>query len=323
MADSPASPTVTPSSLNAPKNGASSPVQQPAEPKQPATAAPDPLADREAKLKAREEALAKREKTFGNELQKYKSDNKGLGAKLSEYEQLKKWKSEADTRAELRKLNPVAALEEDFGKDWREKLTALSVNGVPPTDLIAEALKRFEQRIDEKLANRDRQTQEQATAAERAEIEATRARVAGESSAFYESNANNYPVFERLGDAQRIGEILGQRIEQNFMRTGKVMTPKEAADALESDMLGIAETATKSEKYRDRLQPGTKPANHSEATGKLGGGGSTNDSPGSTRRTLSNDLTASSSGRAPPRSDEERMARSIAAFNAVASRAKS
>lgn len=321
---------VTPSSLNTPKNGAhQSQPQQPAEPKQPASAAP---VDKEAALAAREAAIEKREKAFGAELNKFKDTNKGLGAKLSEYEQLKKeipelrkYKVEAEQRAQLRKLNPIAALEEDFGKDWREKVTALGVNGVPPTDMIAAVVQQLKADFKAELDERDAKTREQSTRAEAEELEAVRADVANGATAWYEQNAKDYSAFERLGDSKRIGAILGQRIEEEFKRTGKYIDAKTAANLLESDMVGLFETMAKHEKYRSKLQPGEKPANVSDASGSVSGDGRTGSTqqPGVTRRTLDNSMTASTSGRAPPRSDAEREERAMAAFNAARARGKS
>jgi hypothetical protein len=320
---------VSPSVLNPPKNGAHpSQPQQPSEPK-PNTAAP--AESPEAKLAAREAAIEKREKAFGAELNKFKDTNKGLGAKLSEYEQLKKevpelrkYREESEQRKQLRKLNPIAALEEDFGKDWADKVTSLRVNGVPPVDLVASVVQQLKSEFKAELDARDAKTAEATTAAEHAQIDETRAMVAGNASRWYEQNAKDYPVFERLGDAARIGQILGQRIEAEFQRTGKLLTDKEAADLLEGDMLGIVEAAVKADKYKSKLQGGEKPANVSDASGSVSGDGRTGSTtqPGVTRRTLDNSMTASTSGRAPPRSDAEREQRAMEAFNAARNRGK-
>jgi hypothetical protein len=306
---------VTPSVLNpTPKNGATSQTQQTTEPK-PASAAPS-VEEREAQLKAREEALNKREKVWKDEAKKASDEKKGLGAKLKEYEELKKYKSEREARDEMRRLNPEYGLKEDFGDNYREKLTKLFVDGVPPADLIAAEFKRMRAEFKAELEAERAKTREQSTAAEAAEIEQTRAMVANDTHAFYESSAKDYPVFERIGDAQRVSQILAQRIEQEFMRTGKLLSPKEAADALEADMFGLVETAVSHEKYKSKLQDKLKPATVSLSSGAQGVPQS------SQRRTLSNDLTASTSGRAPPRSEDERRERAIAVFNEVRAKGK-
>lgn len=302
--------TITPSVLNTTKNGATSPQQGTTQPA-PASAAADPLADREAKLAAREAALEKRDKVWRDEAAKNSAEKKGLGAKLSEHAELKKWKAEREAKDQMRRLNPVAAMEEDYGKDWREKLTAMSVNGVPPQDLIAAEIQKMRSEWKADLEAERAKTREQTTSAEAESIEETRAMVAHNASEFYGANAAEYPVFEKLGDPKRIGAILGQRIEQEFLRTGKMLTPKEAADGLDAEMFGIVETAVEHEKYKQRLQAKTKAATVTPSSGPSGAPQST------ARRTLSNDLTASTPGRAPPRSDEERTQRAIAAFNAA------
>lgn len=313
---------ISPSVLNpTPKNGAStSQPQQPVEPKPNVAAAPDPVAEREAKLAEREKAIEKREKTFNAELGKFKDTSKGLGAKLSEYEQLKKWRTEREQQDKLEELNPIAGLERRLGKDWREKVAKLGVDGVPAADFFAEAMMRLEQRIDAKLNERDQKTAATTTAAEQSAIEETRAMVADGSRAYYEQNAKDYPLFETLGPPERIGSILGERIEAHFMKTGKMLSAKEAADQLDDQLFGIAKRASEAEKYKAKLQPETKSANVSTASGKSSGDGSTGSTqqqPGGTRRTLDNSMTASASGRVPPRSDEERLRRATEAFNAA------
>ena len=315
--------TVTPSILNTPKpNGAATQTQQPVTPK-PNTAAPAETP--EAKLAAREAAIEKREKAFGAELNKFKDTNKGLGAKLSEYEQLKKkvpelekYKTDREHRDQLRKLNPIAALEEDFGKDWANTVTGLRVNGVPPTDLIASVVQQLEAKFDAKLADRDAKSRDENTRAAAGELEEVRAEVAAGASGWYEQAAKDYPMFERLGDSKRIGEILGDRIENEFKRTGKYITAQAAADLLEADMLAVVETAVKADKYKAKLQGGEKSANVTDASGSSAGDGRTSSTQsGGTRRTLDNSMTASTSGRAPPKSDAEREQRAMEAFNAV------
>lgn len=321
---------VTPSVLNAPPKNGSHPTQpqQPVDTKQNAPAAPD----KESTLTAREQAIEKREKTFAAELQNYKNGTgKELGRKLSEYEQLKKrvpelekYKSDREQRDQLRKLNPVAALEEDFGKDWADKVTGLRVNGVPPTDMIAAVVQQLKAEFKADLDARDAKTAAATTAAEQSQVEETRAMVSANSAKWYEANAKNYPVFERLGDAARIGQILGDRIEQWFRAKNELITEKQAADMLESELLGLVEHAVKQDKYKPKLQGETKPANVSPASGESSGVGSTGSTqhPGSTRRTLDNSMTASTSDRAPPRSEEEKLQRARERFIEERARSK-
>lgn len=322
---------VTPSVLNTPKptNGATSQTQQPDAPK-PNSAAPAETP--EQRQAAREQAIEKREKAFAAELNKFKDTNKGLGAKLSEYEQLKKevpelrkYRDESEQRKQLRKLNPIAALEEDFGKDWADRVTSLRVNGVPPTDLVASVVQELRAEFKRELEARDVKTAEATTAAEQSQIEETRAMVSGNAAKWYEANAKEYPVFERLGDPARIGQILGDRIEQHFRAKNELLTEKQAADMLEADMLGIVEAAVKADKYKSKLQPDAKSANVSAASGSVSGDGRTGSTQqsGVTRRTLDNSMTASTSGRAPPRSDEERFKRATEAFNQARSKGNS
>jgi hypothetical protein len=296
--------TVTPSTLSAPKNGATSQTRQTTEPK-PASAAADPLAEREAQLKAREEALNKRDRVYRDEQRKAADEKKGLGAKLSRLNELEK-------REQFAKLNPPEYLKGIYGEKWHEVINQTAINGVPPADIIAAEMQKMRDEFKAELEARDLRTREQVTASEAREVEEARSMAAHKSAKWYEANAKEYPVFVRLGDAARVGQILGQRIEQHFMRTNELLTEQQAAEALEADMLGIVETAVEHEKYKSKLQDKLKPANVSASSGAQGV-----PQQSSTRRTLDNSMTASTSGRAPPRSDAEREARAIAAFNAA------
>lgn len=307
--------------MTTPTNGATTPAPsngvKPQTPTQPAN--PPPEADaRAAQLDAREKAIAAREAKYSNELKKNADEKRGLGAKLSEYEQLKKWKAEELAKRERARVNPGPYAAEIWGEKWHDLLNQTVINGVPPAALIEDAFSRLERKFEDRLAERDRQTREQTTAAEAESIEETRAMVANGATQFYEASAKDYPVFEQLGNAARIGQILGQRIETEFMRSGKMLSAKEAADALESEMLAIAESAVKHEKYKSKLHAETKPANVSASKSQ---DGVQQESLGVQRRTLGNHLTASTTERTPPRSDDERLKRATEVFNTT--RAKS
>ena len=317
----PAAPVVTPSVLNAPKNGATQQTQPSSDMPKPNGTAPTE-SPAEAALRTREEVLAKRERTLKSEIEGFTKSKGGLGQKLSEYEQLKKWKTEReadDARRSKLKLNVPEYLRAEYGDKAQEIVTSAYVNGVAPTELIEARLQQLNDSWEAKFRQRDEEAKQQVTASERRGLDEARAAVSADAREFYEANANEYPVFAKLGDAQSVSAMLAQRIESEFARTGKLLSVKDAAEALESEVLALTESALEHEKYKSKLQDKLKPATiqkSSEAQGVPG-------APGSTRRTLGNHLTASTSERPPPRTDDERLERSIEAFNAAHAKGKS
>lgn len=310
MADgtSPQVTIINPSVGAVPQNGVKpSTPQLPAEPK-PVAPVPDAAAEREAQLKAREDVITKRERDFASEAKKAAQGKNGLGAKLSKL-------SEYEKREQLAKLNPPEYLKGIYGDGWYDTVMSTHANGVPTANLLAAELQKVREEFRQTLEQREEASRAAAKSAEQSEYEAARADTVANCRGFYESKTAEYPIFKKLGDAQRIGEMLTARIEAHARATGKLLSTQEAADGLESDMWGLVEEAASHDKYRGRLQEKLKPATVSPSSGASGAPQS------STRRTLSNHLTATTTGRTPPRSDAERQERAIQAFNAA--RAKS
>jgi hypothetical protein len=307
--------TVTPSVLNPPKNGVApktpeTPVTPPKE------SAPDPVAQREAQLNAREEAIKAREAKYQNELKKNASEKSGLGAKLSEHSKMAgALKALGITVEDLEsaRVNSPGFLGKLYGEKYQEVVNSAAINGVPPADLIASELRRMSADFERRLEERDAKAAEATKTASQQQFEQMRNETVNACADFYNKGAAEYPVFKKLGDAQRVGEMLTARIEM-FAKQGKEISIKEAADGLEGDVLGLLDEAIQHEKYKGRLQSKANPATVSESSGSQG-------VQSSTRRTLSNNLTATTTGKAPPRSDEERFQRSMEAFNSA--RAKS
>lgn len=304
----------------------------------PVPAAADVAAKRDADLKAREDSIAAREKKFQNELRKNAEEKSGIGAKLKERDELqrqrdevqkerdelKAWRAEREKQERLEELNPVSAMEKRFGKDWHKRANELAVSGVAPADMQAETLMRMEERLRKELDERDEKARGaaeksrlEARQQQERQIEAMRRELAAEASEFASKSAADYPIFETLGSPAQVGALLSQRIEL-ASQNGAEMSYKEAADGLEADLLKITEKAVSAEKYRENLQAKFKPATVAESSGVQG-------APSSTRRTLSNHLTASTSDRPPPKTEAERRQRANEAFDSViaAKRSKS
>ncbi len=277
------------------------------------------VADAEAMRAANE----KRARVYAAEQRKFADEKKGIGAKLSEYDQLKRVQAQA-------KLNPAAYLESLYGKDWYDRIVETKLNGGAPTaDTVALEVEKVREEFSKKFEeHKSEQTKAQAEAQQQ-RIQSELRAFSNQAVEFAKSNLKEYPIFERLGGEEQVGATLVQRIRTEHDRTiqrepetgavlkaGKVLSLKEAADAVEADLIAIAETAFGHDKYRPKLTEKLKPA-----TVAVSGGPQLRRTEVVERRTLSNDLTATTPGRQPATTDEERRQRAIAAFNAVRAKA--
>jgi len=253
----------------------------------------------------------------------WETDKAELSTRASVAEQLEK-------REVLAKRNPVEFLSSIYGKDWYDVVVEAKVNGVPPAALIAGELDKLKADFDSKLSERDAAAKAQAEAAAKSSVEAERRALSMDARDWYGANADAYPLFRRLGDANSIGATLAQRIEAEFHRStkrdasgavvqnGRVLTAQQAADLLEADMISLAEEAASHAKYADKLRaklqpqkpPGTVSAVKPAAA-------QTAPAAAQQRRTLSNEMTGSTPSDKPAMTAQERRAKAVAAWNSV------
>ncbi len=317
-------PPPTPGSTPKPTNGASSPAQPPAPPAE----APEVL---EAK-RVMSEAEALRA-SVEKAKRVHAAETKKIGAKLSEYEQLKKWKTEQERLESQAKLNKSAYLRAKFGDDWYEQILQEKANGGAPTaDTVAYEVERVREEFSKKFEEHTKSQQEAQQRAQEEQVQASLRAFGDEAVSFAKANLKDYPIFERLGGEEQVGAAIVARIRAEHDRSlkrdeegrviskGKVLTMKEAADAIEADLIAIAESAVGHDKYKPRLTEKFKPVSTvPRGTEAPVGGprlGRTEE-----RRTLSNDLTGATPGRQPPRTDAERRERALAVYNATRAKA--
>lgn len=276
-------------------------------------------ADAETKLAAAEKARRVHEA----EARKFANEKKGIGAKLSEYEQLKKLQSQA-------KMNKAAFLKATFGDDWYDQIVAERVSGGAPTaDTVALEVEKVREEFAKKLEEQRADYEKQQRETQRRQIETELRTFNLQAVEFAKASAKDYPIFETLGNDEQVASAIVQRIRAEHDKTikrdeetgavlvaGKVLSMKEAAELIESDLIAIAEKAAGAEKYRARLTEKFKPATVSPV-----GGPQLRRTETVERRTLSNDLTATTAGRQPATTDEERRQRAIAAYSAVRAKA--
>lgn len=321
MAVTAPAPAPAPTSPSAPV----APVSEaPAEVK-PTSAAP-PTEDWAQKYRRLEADVQKKTKEQIIERRKWEADRKTTGERLSKLGELEKREQQA-------RLNPTAYLKSLFGEDWHQVVTDAKINGVPPAQLVEAELSKLRDEFEAKLRARDEEGSKSLRAQQEQALEQARANIRLEAEDFYEAQGKEYPILERLGDKAAVARAIAQRIESEFhasarrdasgsvIRQGKVMTSKEAAEAIEGEMLAVAEAALKAEKYKSRFAP--KPPDLSSAKQAATVGASQQQSRQQQvngqqpRKTLSNDITGSTKDETSHRlTPQERRQAALDAYNA-------
>jgi len=265
------------------------------------------------------------------ERRKWDADRKTTGERLSKLAELEKRESQA-------RLNPPAFLKSIYGDNWHEVVNESKINGVPPADLIQSEIARMRDEFEAKLKARDEESSRSLQAQQQQALDQARANIRMEAEEFYSASGAEYPILERLGDKAAVARTIAQRIEHEFhatakrdengavVRQGRVLTAKEVAELIESEMLGVAEYATKVEKYKSRFAPKPPDLTSEKKSESLKlKQQPTSQQPQSSgqqpRKSLSNDITGSTRDDAPARlTPEERRQRALAAFAAVKER---
>lgn len=301
----------------APANGA-----QPGTPQTPAAPveAPEVSAAKAelARVEAARREVEKKEREHVLKTRKLSEEKKTWGEKLSKL-------AEYEKREKFAKTNPAGYLQSIYGDKWHDVVTEARINGVAPADLVAEAIENVRSEVEQKFAEKEKAAAAEREAQHQAAIQQTRRTLAANAHAFVTANAKDYPIFE--GEPpEKIAALLAQRIETEYnsqwsknQATGATTIPlsiKQAADLVEQEMLAIAEKAAAHEKYRPKLTERMKPPVPAAPVGAK-----SQQVPTQQRRTLSNDVTGSTPGRAAPVSEEDRRQRAIAAFNAARNKA--
>lgn len=296
------------------------PAVEPVKPTEPATE------DWQARYRKLEADTARRNREHIIERRKWDASRQETGQRLSRLSELEK-------REQSARLNPPAFLESIYGKNWHEVVQEAKLNGVPPAQLIQDEVARLREEFEAKLKAKDEEISKSQQSAQQRQVEQVRAQMRLDGEDFYEANSKDYPIFEKLGNKAAVAKRLAEHIEAEFHRTtqrdeagnilrqGRVLTLKEAADAVEGEMLAVAEAAFKAEKYKSRWAPKEPDLTPGKESDRLNPASQSSKSQSngqqSSRRTLSNDITGSTKGDKPPTTPEERRKRAEAAFAAV------
>lgn len=252
------------------------------------------------------EAADKKLRVNAIEMKKFADDKKGIGAKLSEHGKMAKALEAAGVTVEdlmYLKANPDPFLKKALGDKYYDKLVEMRINGGALTaDAVAAELERVKNDIRNEFTQKEENAKVEAERIANERADQARQQLAEEAGAFLEKNWSEYPIFEGNPKAE-VARAIASHIEREYHRTGKVLTNKEAAEAIEGAQLAQAERLASIEKYRSKLTEKLKPASIAPTGVPL-----SRRTEGE-RRTLSNDLTASTPGqKRTPRTDEERRA---------------
>lgn len=294
--------TPTPSAHPNAPNGVAPPASGATTTTQPPT---EGASDITAKYKQLETEHQKKVREHIIERRKWDGERKSLSEraqKAGEYE-----KQQANAR-----LNPPEFLKSIYGEQWHEMINEAKLNGVPPGQLIQQEMQKLREEFEAKDKSRAESEKSAAEQAADERTESARRSIFADAAEFYRAKASEYPLLARLGGEPKVARTIAQRIESEFHAQGKILTPSEAADLIESEVLDWAREATKHDKYKVKLQPsGVSPT---VATSKQQQG---TQQPAAARRSLTNDITGSTSSTKPPISEKERRERAEAAYDAA------
>ena len=284
----------------------------------PAPVATPPAPDSDAKYKALETDFQRKSREAITERRKAATLATEAAAAKAELAAMKK-------AEEQLRLDPPGYLKAKLGDKWHESINEMVANGGAPTANIMQLeLQKIREENDAKWKARD---DAEAAARESGKTQATeqaRRSIFADAAAFYRATGKEFPILAELGSETAVARTIAQRIESEFHRTteldadgnvlrgGKVLTPAEAAELIEADVLKWTRAAGSHEKYKAKLQP--PPASSTVVPSKQQQG---QQQPSQVRRSLTNNITGSTSPVTPPLSAKERRERVLAAYEAA------
>lgn len=250
---------------------------------------------------------------LNREAQKFKTERetekKTWGEKLSQVERFEKLKANA-------KLNPEPYFRELLGDAYYEKMTEMRISGgAPAADVVAAKVAEIEEKVENRFraADEERKKQEAAQQEESARRSASemQQQVVNAVSEFWSANAGEFPAIAGEGhSAAKIASMIASEVRRQFdassevdQETGEILKEgvapslKAVAEQWETGLVSRAKRVASLPRYSSHAAK--------EAPSSVGQ---------QQRRTLTNDLTASTPGRQTPAATEaERRERALAA----------
>lgn len=267
-----------------------------------------------AKHKALEAEFNKRTKSHVIERRQWERERETLKQQAARAAELEKRESHAKT-------NPSAYLKSLYGENWQQLVSEAGLTGSTPAQLVQESMDALRAEFEAKEKAREESAQKEREGAKSAQVEQARRGLFADAAAWYRAKASEYPILAKLGAETAVARTIANRIEAEFAKShktdesgnvlerGRVLTESEAADLIEAEVLEWVAEAGKHEKYKPKLQTTSDPANVS-ASKQV-------EKQPAARRSITNDITGSTSATKPPSSEKERRQRVLAAFEAA------
>jgi hypothetical protein len=251
---------------------------------------------------------------------------KSMGERLKKADAYDKLTSMAD-------VDPESAAKHLWKDKWYDRLVEAKLNGGAPSgEVVAHKLADLEAKFEQRLTERETASKAAQDEAAQKANESVRSGIGRDAVMFHDAKLEEYPIFKQLGGNERVASLLMSRIEANKPMLAKYRSALEyddadarvdilewAAKGLESDALRLAESMVGVDKYKPRFADKLQPGKSSGTVVKQSQQPSMSQpSPQQPGRALSNDMTAATpASRSGPRSDKEREAAAIEAYNAV------
>lgn len=198
--------------------------------------------------------------------------------------------------------NPMKALE-FLGLSYNDLTQYFLNNGNPTPEIQVQGVRKEIEDLRKAQEERDRLQVEQAKAqAERDSAEVIQA-FQGEINSFVTERSDEYEFINVYGLQNRVYN----KIQEFFNETQKVLSIKEGADLVEEEVLGELKKAQATKKYKQLTSP--PPPSDKKVDNSFQSKAHTQP------RTLSNNMTSNVASTLPAKTEQERMARAMAALD--------
>lgn len=194
-------------------------------------------------------AQLKKEQELVGKQQAFSAEREAFRKQQAEYAEYKQRQANA-----LR--DPDSFLKPIYGDKWIEKLNEyrLNANQVTPELIDAHVERRFSALEEQRNADKAKLDAEQKAESERTEKEWSDGTVQ-----YVKDNASTYELIEMNG----AHTLVPQTIKAHYAQTGKILSPKEAADLVESEIEKQIEKNLASKKWQARTaKPGERPGSN-------------------------------------------------------------
>lgn len=222
--------------------------------------------------------------------------------KAKEYEEWQQY------RANL-KRNPIAFLKKEFGENYYDTLTRVHLDGVPTADLVASEMDGRFSEYEKKLQAKEAEYNKRFEELNQRDTERLRAEYFQGVIGEVKKDISKYQHLEAFADDESVWGSVAREIDKHFVENQRailagdmeMLTPHEAATRVDKQLEPIFNRVLTAAQKRQSAT-GQPPERQQAPAPPV-------------RRSLSTDMTASSGAEwTPPKNDDERHKRAMAAF---------